>query len=387
MRKLPGGAPARGRWPLRKLLRRRRKSTKRRMASARSSSVDSSSVSTPARVRLSRSSASRCGRDAGKALAKAAVVCVHQQLLAGFGVAHREQAQIGQLQLQRVEQAHGHHIVPPRQLTQRLLPAGLADEVGQHEHGAALAHRVGGAAKQIGETGGTCHGFTRCWRRSASLHQLHQAEHLRPAAARWQHRVNPRRAARTVLHRTDPVAMAADQPREHRHKTHQQFALALRARAEVHRGTEVEQKPGRHFAVFGEHAHMGLLQPRGHVPVDVAHVVVVLVFAQVGQIETAAAHEGSEIALQQAIEPAHHGPLQALQHRIGALGGRCRTRWWRLGFRAFFEETEHGSTGRQAAFFSCSIGRVGGRTAAMMRAATESPSSPSDKPSYDSTMR
>lgn len=75
------------------------------------------------------------GGQLGKAAAKTRVVCVHLQLLAAFGIAQRDQAHVGQLQLQRVEQAHGHHVMPLGQLGQGLFPAGRADEVGHHKHG------------------------------------------------------------------------------------------------------------------------------------------------------------------------------------------------------------------------------------------------------------
>jgi hypothetical protein len=81
-------------------------------------------------------------------------------------------------------------------------------------------------------------------------------------------------------------------------------ALALLAGAEVDRRAQVQQEPRRHLAVFGEHAHVRRLQPRRDVPVDVAHVVVVLVLAQVGQVQPAAAHQGAVVALQQAVQPA-----------------------------------------------------------------------------------
>ena len=132
------GAPKRPPLQLASRLRCLRRSAKRRMASTRSSSVESSSVSTPARARPSRSSLSRCSA-AAEALAKAGVVGVDQHLLAGLGVAHGDQAEVGQLQLERVEQAHGDHLVALRQLAERLLPAGLADEVGDDEHASSGA--------------------------------------------------------------------------------------------------------------------------------------------------------------------------------------------------------------------------------------------------------
>ena len=85
---------------------------------------------------------------------------------------------------------------------------------------------------------------------------------------------------------------------------------------------------------------MGNLQTCGDVPVNVAHVVVVLVFAQVGQINARTAQQGSVVALQQAVKAADHGPFQAAQdalgtfrHRVGHECDRCR-----FGL----EQAEHG---------------------------------------------
>ena len=82
------------------------------------------------------------------------------------------------------------------------------------------------------------------------------------------------------------------------------FLLALVAlRAKVDGGAQVQQKPGRHFAVFGEHAQMGRGQARRDGPGDVADIGGGLVLAQIGQVEPAAAHQRAVVALQQAVEP------------------------------------------------------------------------------------
>ena len=49
-----------------------------------------------------------------------------------------------------------------------------------------------------------------------------------------------------------------------------------------------------------------------------AHVVMVLVFAQVGQVHAGAAQQGAVVALQQAVEAAQHGPLEPAQQLVGA---------------------------------------------------------------------
>ena len=62
-----------------------------------------------------RSSASRRSRGGGEALAEAAVVRVDEQLLAGLGVLHHEQAEVGQLHLERIVQPHRDDLVALRE--------------------------------------------------------------------------------------------------------------------------------------------------------------------------------------------------------------------------------------------------------------------------------
>ena len=301
---------------------------------------------------------------------------VHHELFAGLGVADGNEAEVGQVEFQRVEQAHGNHIVPAREFAQGLFPAGLADEVGHHEHGGALAHGVHGGPQQVGQLGDA---VLRLGVHRRLQHHLHEAQHLGAATARRQHRVHHGLPARSVEHGAHAVAVAADQAREHGGEIEQHLALALLPGAEVHRGTEVEQEPGGHLAVFSEDAHVRGLQAGGDVPVDVAHVVVVLVLAQVGEVEAAAAHEGAVVALQQAVEPAQHGPLEPAQQRLGPArdrrgGGRG------IGRRPALlaeQPRKHG----HATFFSCSSGRAGAGMCFMTRPIRVSLVRPSDRPS------
>ncbi len=62
----------------------------------------------------------------------------------------------------------------------------------------------------------------------------------------------------------------------------------------------------------------GICSARGDVPVDVPDVVVELVFAQVRQVEAEAPEQGAVVALQQAVEPADHGPVQPAQDAFRA---------------------------------------------------------------------
>ena len=93
------------------------------IASTRSSSVASSSASTPACAERRAQLLLARARRLREALAEAAVVRVDEQLLAGLGVLHHEQPEVGQLQLQRIVEAHGDHFVALREVRERLAPS------------------------------------------------------------------------------------------------------------------------------------------------------------------------------------------------------------------------------------------------------------------------
>jgi hypothetical protein len=191
-------------------LRRLRRSAKRITACTRSSSVESSSVSTPAWTKAWRSSASRCAAIRAKAFAKTRVMGVDQQLLAGLRVADGHQAEIGQVQLHRVEQAYRDHVMSLRELAQRLFPAWRADEVRHHEHRRAAPHGTQCRMQQL-----VAAGF-RPSRRLAgtALHVVQQSQHLHSAAAR---RHAPcRRRPHTTAHRPGCRGVSACAPARRR---------------------------------------------------------------------------------------------------------------------------------------------------------------------------
>jgi hypothetical protein len=249
-------------------------------------------------------------------------VRVDEKLLAGLGVLHHEQPQVGQVHLQRVVQAHRDQLVAAREQRERLGPARRADEIRHHEdERAALDHREA-AVQQVLQARS---------RRARELrprgHLAHEVQHVAPAASRRDHGVD----LLAVEQRADAVAVAREQARQHRDEVGRHRALAHLARAEVHRGREVEQEPGADVAVLVVLAHVGRLQARGDVPVDVAHIVVVLVLPQVGEVQAKSPEKRSVVAVQQAVEPTDHRPLEFFQellkfprHRLGLAARRLR---------------------------------------------------------------
>ena len=117
--------------------------------------------------------------------AKSAVVRVDENLLTGLGILHDEHPQIRQLHFQRIVKAHGDDVVPLREMSERLRPAGRADEVRDDENQRApRRHRIGGA-QQLAEIGGA----GLCARRTV-LHHVEEVQHLTPAASRRDDRVD-----------------------------------------------------------------------------------------------------------------------------------------------------------------------------------------------------
>src|SRR5215470_9947385 len=79
-------------------------------------------------------------RCTGEAPAEAAIVRIHEQLLAGLRILHDEQSQIGQLHFERIVEAHRDDLVPQAETGERLRPAGCADEVGHDEYERPTLH-------------------------------------------------------------------------------------------------------------------------------------------------------------------------------------------------------------------------------------------------------
>ena len=86
--------------------------------------MESSSASTPARGEAAAQRRPRAAAAASaKRCAKAAVVGVDEQLLAGLGVLHQQQPEVGQLHLDRVVEPHRDDLVPLREMGERLAPS------------------------------------------------------------------------------------------------------------------------------------------------------------------------------------------------------------------------------------------------------------------------
>ena len=87
--------------------------------------------------------------------------------------------------------------------------------------------------------------------------------------------------------------------------------------AEVHRGGVVEQQPGGQRPLGHGHAHVGLAHARGHVPVDLAHVVARHVRPDGGELDAAADGPGAVLAGHQALDAARQRQIERAQQAGG----------------------------------------------------------------------
>ncbi len=250
---------------------------------------------------------------------KPLVVGVDVELLAGLGVLHQQGADVGQLDLAPIEQPHGEDFVALGQQAERPLPARRADEIGEDEHERAALDRVLAGLEQRCEVGERRPGQSRLVQEVVD-----QAQDLDPAAARRDRALDPA----AVEDRAHAVPVSRQQARERRDEVDEHAALQPvgLGRAEIDRRAEVEQEPRRDLAVLVVLADVRRVHPRRDVPVDVADVVAVLVFAQVGEVDAVAAEQAPVVALEQPVEPADDLPVEALEDALRRRRGRCHAR-------------------------------------------------------------
>ncbi len=190
-----------------------------------------------------------------------------------------------------------------------LLPSRNADEVGHEEYQRAALDHLVGRAQKFTEVGGVGVGLRL---RRALHHRVHDVHDVAAVAAHGNDLVD----LAAVEHRADAIAVAREQAREHGDELDRERLLANFLGAEIDRGAQVEQEPRGDLALLVVLAHVRRLQPRGDVPVDVADVVVILVFTQVRQVEPGAAEQRPVVAVEQSVEPADDRPLEPPEDAI-----------------------------------------------------------------------
>src|SRR5439155_960686 len=89
----------------------------------------------------------------------------------------------------------------------------------------------------------------------------------------------------------------------------------------IDRRREVEEKMRVDLAVLEILTHVWRIEPRRHVPVDMTDVVAEGVLADVREVQALAFEDRAVVALKEAVEPAHDGPLKTLEPALRR-GGR-----------------------------------------------------------------
>ena len=257
--------------PVASWLRRLRRSAKRSIASTRSSSVDelervdAGLARTRARsVRLALLARLRAKRlrkprscVSTKSCSPVSASCITQQ------------AEVGQLHLERIVAA------APR----RPRGAARAARAARSQPGALMKSETTNTSERRGITCARRRAAARrrsvAPRRGARRPRLHRGA---AGAARGAGRCAPGSRASTLVaveQRADAVAVARQQPRQHGDEARPTpRACCTRREPKSTDALRVEQEPRGDLAVLVVLAHVGRLQPRGDVPVDVAHVVV-----------------------------------------------------------------------------------------------------------------
>ncbi len=144
---------------------------------------------------------------------------------------------------------------------------------------------------------------------------MQDVEDVPPPRARRDHRVD----AAAVEERADAIAVSAEGAREHRHELGGDRSFLDLRGAEVDRRAQVEQEPRGELALLVVDPDVGRLHACGDIPVDVADVIVQLVFAQIREIDAETAEERSIVAVEQAVEAAQDRPLEAAKDRLRRL--------------------------------------------------------------------
>src|SRR4051794_4160770 len=242
----------------------------------------------------------------GEAVAQLAPARVHVHLAAGLRVHEPEVAGRDELLLARVADLHRHHAVAGAQRAHRALPVLRAGEVADDDHEPALAPERGPVAQRGAARG---RALPVALGPAAQLGQ--QREQPEPALARAQHA----RVARAEGHDAEPVAAPRGHVADGKRHALGHVGLAPVGGAEGHRGRDVEHEPRGHRALAHVHAHVGLLQPRRGVPVDLAHVVAGEVGPDHGELRARADLRREVLARDEALDALHHREVERAQDR------------------------------------------------------------------------
>ena len=288
-----------------------------RASANRTTSAIQSRVGAQPQVRRARRGAaasatrSRCAAAAAANSRHSSGVVTHLALAPGLRVGEHDRADVGQLQLARVEHLDGEQLVARRQRAQRALPVGLAEEVGD-DHGQAAPPRR--AAQLLDRGGEVAAGAARA-----------RAAPARPGAAARARA--PGRRGRGGAPVRSPVATTAPirlPPPPVRWATAASAAIARSrfSHAAVPKsrlGDRSTSDPRLQLPVGDGLPHVRHGGAGGDRPVHPPHVVAGLVGPRLARLGARAGHQAEVVALQQPVEPDPHRQLERLAARPPAV--------------------------------------------------------------------
>ena len=203
--------------------------------------------------------------------------CVDDHLMTRFRVYHLDQSHIGQRLCSLVVHLDGHHVVLAVADGQRLQEVFPLIEVAQQE----------GCAAALDGTRQKLHSHTDVRAAAVRLEVNQLADDVQDMLASLFRRdvffylVREEDDANLVVVLDGTERQRGSYLRHH-------VALHLHLRAEVERAADVYQQHHRQLAFLLEHLHVGPVEARRDVPVDVAHVVAVLILAHLAEGHTPA---------------------------------------------------------------------------------------------------
>ncbi len=223
-----------------------------------------------------------------------------------FGVLQDDVADIGQLDIARVEHLDAEHLVAGGDRAQRTLPVDRAEEVADdHGHPAATFRPAQGidGHRQI-----PAHPH-RCFRGGGDRAQQRVFMHA-PGTGR-----HPNHFVAVGNQRAEAVTSAAVEKGDRRSRRHRQVTLLADRGAKVQAGRHVDHQPGLQFPVGDHLPDMRMGGARGDRPVHPADVVAGLILARLPRLCTRTRDQAEMVAVQDPVELAFDGQLEGAQRR------------------------------------------------------------------------
>src|SRR4051812_29927614 len=118
-------------------------------------------------------------------------------------------------------------------------------------------------------------------------HLMKDVQHMTAARMCRDHRID----AFAIEKCADTISMATQHACKNCHKFDRYAAFFYVLGPEINRWTKIQQKPGAQVAFFVILTDIRRLHASSNVPVDVANIIVVLVLAEVGEIQAKSAKQ------------------------------------------------------------------------------------------------